>query len=146
MTLITFRGVKQIWNNVCVKTCKFTINQLMLDFITKWGQLQWITKQGKCYYKVAEFFCIIKRNKNYYKVGVMGGGGGYCKAGQILLLNGAGIKKWSNYYKVVQYMYHMSCDPFWRPFHHMIQLILQIACPCVFVLRGQLKEMREREQ
>ena len=70
----------------------------MLDFITKWGQLQCITKQGKC----------------YYKVGVMGkeGGGGYCKAGQILLLNGAGIKKWSNYYKVVQYMYHILCDPF----------------------------------
>ena len=55
----------------------------------------------------------------YYKAGQVllqrggnGEGGGYCKAGQTLLLNGAGIKKWSNYYKVVQYMYHILCDPF----------------------------------
>ena len=87
-----------------VLTCKFTLNQLQLDFMTKWG---------KPYYKVRQLWCI------YYKlrqvllqsetaIALQNGAisiikwGVYYKVGHILQSGATFITKWGRYYKVGQ--------------------------------------------
>ena len=96
-------------------SCKFTINQLHVNFVTTWGssdviqsRASCITKWDKCFILQSRPIGITKQSRCYnVEQFLCRSWGRYYRVGQLLLQIGVAITMWGNCYKVAQYRRQM---------------------------------------